>query len=208
MKKYIILFILGCMLFANEGKDPFEFSAPKDWRPERIPFPLSFAPEIKYNGFEEIRFAPGMFNPEKDDYFCYVFFFWIEENISVDEKKIHEILLAYYKGLCKAVAEKRKLQLDLQDIKVSVKKTSEKDAAKTKYLTVVDWYDPFVTGKKLSLHMDIEFFHSEDNSKSILFACVSPNKPTVDDKTWETMYSIRSSFKLKSSVEEQVEDKN
>ncbi|BBM85296.1 hypothetical protein [Candidatus Uabimicrobium amorphum] len=207
MKKYIILFILGCMLFADD-KDPFEFSAPKDWRPERIAFPLSFAPEIKYDGFEELRFAPGMFSPEKDDYFCYVFFLWIEEKVSLDQKKIHEILLAYYKGLCKAVAEKRKLELNLDDIKVSVEKTKEKESKKVKYLAVVDWYDPFVTGKKLSLHMDIELFHSEDNSKSILFACVSPHKPTSENKTWATMYSIRNSFKLKSPNKKQSKDKN
>ncbi|WP_372368070.1 hypothetical protein [Candidatus Uabimicrobium sp. HlEnr_7] len=196
MKKYTVLFlILGCILFAEDKKDPFEFSAPEDWRPERIFFPLSFAPDIKYKGFEELRFAPGMFKPETEDYFCYVFFFWIEEKISIDKKEVHKILLAYYKGLCKAVADKRKLKLNFDTIKVSVK---DDEKSKGKFYVVVDWYDPFVTGEKLSLHMDINFFYSKDETKSILFACVSPKFPTKENKTWATMYDIRDSFKLKS----------
>jgi hypothetical protein len=35
---------------------------PADWRFERLPIPPQFAPDIRINGFEEVRFAPGMFD--------------------------------------------------------------------------------------------------------------------------------------------------
>ena len=31
---------------------------PENWRFERLEFPLSFAPELKLKGYEELRFAP------------------------------------------------------------------------------------------------------------------------------------------------------
>ncbi|MHC4535416.1 MAG: hypothetical protein ACYS6K_15805, partial [Planctomycetota bacterium] len=36
--------------------------APVDWRFEAMPLPPRFAPKVKWTGFEEIRFAPGVFD--------------------------------------------------------------------------------------------------------------------------------------------------
>ena len=41
---------------------PFSMPTPEGWRTETIPFPLEFAPELEYEGLEELRFAPGMFD--------------------------------------------------------------------------------------------------------------------------------------------------
>ena len=71
------IFFAGLGLSAG-AEDPFTFSAPKGWRSERIPFPLSFAPAMKYQGFEELRFGPGMFQPESETYWTYGFFWWLE----------------------------------------------------------------------------------------------------------------------------------
>ena len=47
----------------EEGKDiPLE--APEGWKGETISLPPGFAPGMKLQGLEKIRFAPGMFKPE------------------------------------------------------------------------------------------------------------------------------------------------
>ncbi len=47
-------------LFGNNIR--FVDTQPPDWRYERIDFPLPFAPELRYTGVAELRFAPGMFD--------------------------------------------------------------------------------------------------------------------------------------------------
>jgi len=49
----------------GQGKNatPTILKGPADWRFERLPIPPGFAQDIKWTGFEEARFAPGMFDP-------------------------------------------------------------------------------------------------------------------------------------------------
>lgn len=51
---------------------PVMLTSPADWRFERLPIPPAFAPDVKLSGFEEARFAPGMFDTEAPEYFTYV----------------------------------------------------------------------------------------------------------------------------------------
>ncbi len=60
-KRLIILFtilpILAVAGFAQD-KNSSLLPVPEDWRFEKIDFPLDFAPDLDYQGFEELRFAP------------------------------------------------------------------------------------------------------------------------------------------------------
>ena len=58
---------------APEAAFPYVFSAPGDWRTEIVTFRLSFAPELDYEGHGDVRFAPGMFDPETDEFWTYSF---------------------------------------------------------------------------------------------------------------------------------------
>ncbi len=57
----LLLISVGVVAAAEEVAVPsFFLPTPEGWQTETIPFPLEFAPEIKYEGLEELRFAPGM----------------------------------------------------------------------------------------------------------------------------------------------------
>src|SRR6187431_1090728 len=85
---------------------------PADWRFERIDFPLSFAPELKYKGFEELRFAPGMFKPDSDTYFTYIFAMKITDEVALDAAALQALLETYFRGLCRTVAKEKKFDID------------------------------------------------------------------------------------------------
>src|SRR5579864_1366219 len=51
---------------------PTILKGPSDWRFEKMPTPPGFAPDIKLTGYEEARFAPGMFETSSANYFTYV----------------------------------------------------------------------------------------------------------------------------------------
>src|SRR6187402_1986296 len=60
------------------GKPAFAWPTPAGWRSETIPFPLDFAPSLPYRGTEELRFAPGFFEPTSETYFTYSFVWLVE----------------------------------------------------------------------------------------------------------------------------------
>src|SRR4051794_9456116 len=60
----------------------FTLPLPPGFRTETIPFPLGFAPDLPYRGVEELRFAPGMFQPGAPDFWSYAFVWWLEGNPS------------------------------------------------------------------------------------------------------------------------------
>jgi hypothetical protein len=65
---------------------PFYLPTPEGWRTETIPFPLEFAPELDYEGLEELRFAPGMFKEGSADFWSYAFVTRkpIQLNVNID----------------------------------------------------------------------------------------------------------------------------
>jgi hypothetical protein len=185
--------LLAILLLQGE---PYEIKTPEKWGKERIPFPLGFAKDIDYKGFEELRFAPGMFKPEADDYFSYAFLFWLEGTVAVDAKTLEADLLKYYKGLCTAVAKSRKLELDFS--KIAVKATKQEGKPKLAgeesdfYHARIDWFDPFTTGKPLTLHLELWSRPADAGKSTCLFALASPKEKSAP--VWEVLRKIQADF--------------
>lgn len=117
------------------------------WRSEIIELPPEFAPALPA-GQEELRFAPGMFKPEDDTYFTYAFVLRLADPQPLDRARLETLLDQYYQGLVAAVASERKLALP-----ADVDATVTGDAPG--FRATVAMYDAFVTGKPLTLHMDV-----------------------------------------------------
>ena len=74
-----LLSLLCCGLIQAQEEAAKILTGPADWRYEHIEFPLDFAPELAYKGFEELRFSPGMFDTSTTDYFTYAFVLSLQE---------------------------------------------------------------------------------------------------------------------------------
>ncbi len=98
----VSLLLSGTLLFAEEPSS-FKLAAPTGWGGETIALPPGFAPDMKLQGSEHIRFAPGMMKPESDSFFSYAFVFDLQPQPIVTETVVKEEFLKYYRGLCKAV---------------------------------------------------------------------------------------------------------
>ena len=177
--------------------DAFTFDAPKNWRSERIPFPLGFAKELEYTGFEELRFGPGMFKPGSPTYWTYVYFWWLKGDVDLDEKALERDLRNYYVGLSKSVGRSRGVQVDPAkiDVKIQLVKSSDKPASAPKWTGTITTYDVFVTGKLLKLNVEISRRSFEKQNRSWYFFSVSPL--SGDKPEWSQMRKIRDSFRLK-----------
>jgi hypothetical protein len=119
-----------------------------DWRSEIIEMPPEFAPTLPA-GREELRFAPGMFKPESPSYFTYAFVIQLAQPMPADRAQIDSLLDRYYQGLVAAVATDRGLTIPIERVDATV--TGQAPA----FQATVSMYDAFVTGKPLTLHMDV-----------------------------------------------------
>jgi hypothetical protein len=72
---------------------------PDGWRPETMSFPLQFAPSIAHRGVEELRFAPGMFDPAAARYFTYAFAWRLDDAAELQPAQLADELTAYFRGL-------------------------------------------------------------------------------------------------------------
>jgi hypothetical protein len=82
---------------------------PAGWKSEVIPFPLEFAPAITHRGVEELRFAPGFFDPDKPGYWSYAFAWRTDDAAALDGAALAGELTAYFRGLIAAVDEKHRI---------------------------------------------------------------------------------------------------
>ena len=164
---------------------------PQEWRFERIDFPLPFAPKLKYDGFEELGFAPGMFDAQSETYFTYIFAMKITTDISIDVKMLRSLLETYYRGLCRAVAKGTEFDIDESKI-LSTVAEDHYEAKDSRHFTVtLESYDPFVTGKPLKLHLEMLVVEKSPSDHRI-FAIVSPTP--ADSSVWNQLRELKKKF--------------
>jgi hypothetical protein len=91
------------------SKPPVTWQLPAGFRSETIPFPLDFAPTVVHKGVEELRFAPGFFDPAAPGYWSYAFVWRTEDPAELDATALGTELTAYFRGLIGAVDDKHEL---------------------------------------------------------------------------------------------------
>ncbi|NOT31860.1 MAG: hypothetical protein HOP15_15550 [Planctomycetes bacterium] len=153
---------------------------PPGWGRERLEFPLSFAPELAHEGFEELAFSPGMFAPDSDSYFSYALALRLEGELVIDEAFLDSFLETYYRGLCRAVAGERGLTLDLAAISAEVRREGSHFRAR------ISMFDAFVTGKPLELALELEA-HAAPRATEIL-GLASPLD--TEAPVWEELHAL------------------
>ena len=72
---------------------------------EQIKFPLSFAPSIKFSGFEDIWFAPGWSRSDSPEFWTYKFAWKIDEDPRLSEERLAALAEIYFDVLSRAVSQ-------------------------------------------------------------------------------------------------------
>lgn len=176
---------LGFTVFTAEKVTSVSINTPEDWGKEIIQLPPGFAKDMKYKGSEDLRFSPGMFKPESKFFFTYVFTLSGTLEGGLNKENVTSEILKYYRGLGLAVGGK-KFQINPEDFKLELTKTGRGFNGK------LDWIEPFKTGKKQTLHIEIITWDSKE--KQILFAMVSP--ADKNSEVWKKLKEIEKGLTL------------
>jgi hypothetical protein len=90
-------------------KPPSPWPVPTGFRGETIPFPLDFAPGLAHKGVEELRFAPGFFDPAAPGYWSYAFAWRTDDAAALDAAALGGELTTYFRGLIDAVDQAKQI---------------------------------------------------------------------------------------------------
>lgn len=185
---------ITCLLLddaAAQDRIAVEIATPDGWRTETLSLPTGFAKDMQLTGFEEVRFAPGMFQPDADDFFTYCFVFCLPKQNPPDRKELTKELLKYYRGL--AVAVTRRSGIDVKPDSFTLTITPVKDS-KTKSTAVMKWIEPFVTRKPQTLHFEIESVTESSINGCLLKIAVSPQRD--ESAVWKPMRQLLKDAKV------------
>ena len=127
---------------------PGMWPIPAGWKHETIPFPLGFAPGIGHRGVEELRFAPGMFDPTSGGYWSYAFVWRTDDAATLAAPILQAELTIYFRGLLAAVDETKQQIKNPDDIWVKVTGAGE---GETKLAIAAQVVDAFGDARQVAL---------------------------------------------------------
>ena len=124
-----------------------DWPVPAGWEQETIPFPFDFAPSLAYHGVEELRFAPGFYQPKQSGYWSYDIVWWLTERPQFDATTIEAALTTYFRGLATSVGRGRyRLEPAMFRAELVADSTSRKLTGR------VHSVDAFTTGLPITLN--------------------------------------------------------
>jgi hypothetical protein len=137
-----------CAAVASCGP-PQAWPVPTAWLAEEFPFPLEFAPSLPHKGVEELRFAPGMFDPNTLGYWTYAFVWRLDDAAQLTPVQLGDELTAYFRGLLIAVDGDKHRIPDPSIIAASVEPGNV--GSDDQFVIKAHIVDAFTTGKPMDL---------------------------------------------------------
>ncbi|MCP4897930.1 MAG: hypothetical protein GY906_13240 [bacterium] len=191
----LVALLMPCCATAEEGDlspAPFLFPIPDGWRAETIPFPLDFAPELEFEGVEELRFAPGMFEDGDEEFWSYAFVWWVQGESVLSLGRLSDDLEIYFSGLARLVARERGIDASgaAADVQLSVP-----DASRNLEVDVIgkaEVFDSFVTAGKITLHVRVKQVVCAEEDRLAVILELSPQP--YSHKVWTDLGVIRGGF--------------
>lgn len=176
----ILLVFLVCALGQTNDKINL-IQADSSWGKEIIQVPFWFAPQINYQGYEDIRFADGWENIESDGFWTLVFTWDINLENKPKSRFFEKNLKLYFDGLMKVVNEDTKIAIP--ESKIVLRKTKNTIPS---YTGTIETYDAFTTKKMILLNVVIEVHFCASKNQYIPFFKISPRD--FDHKSWEMIH--------------------
>ena len=178
---------------------PYTLNFPEGWYVERFLIPIGFAPEIPYQGVEDIRFAPGWSKVKSDGYWTYAFLWYLNDRPKTNAKIVEKNLNAYYTGLIAGRINSGKIPPD-QSVSVKTafnKVKTDKGDLKTFRGTIymLDYMDQ----KPITLNCIVHLKTCSGQNKTFIFFELSP-KPYSDD-IWQSLNQLWTDFRCGKAEE-------
>lgn len=188
---FLFLFI-ACSSFAQNTVS-YTLPIPEGWHAERSTFPIDFAPQIRYNGIQDARYAPGCEDTASQDYWTYAFLWCLNGKVKVNVGTIEKNLSAYYTSLVASNIKKRNIPASQQSpTSTSFKKVKTVPGDLKTFTGTVEMLD-YISQIPIELYCLVHVKTSADHKHTYIFHEFSL-KP-YSDKSWQKLDEIWAGFK-------------
>ena len=203
MKKLIItlLFLTHLSTFGQttkvefDGKKwdaPYTLDMPKGWGVERFLIPIEFAPQIPYKGVEDIRFTPGWGNVKSEEYWTYVFLWYLDDDPETTAKIVEKNLKAYYAGLVESNIVPRKIPASkLVPVKTAIKQVKSGNGDLKTFRGTIYMLD-YMEQKPMTLNCIVHLKSCQGQNKTYIFYEISPRP--YSDNIWQILNQLWTGF--------------
>lgn len=171
---------------------PYTLPAPKGWDIERFLIPANFAPTILYKGVEDIRFTPGWADAKSDEYWSYLFVWYLDKMPKTNAKILRKNLEAYYTGLVASNSKGRKIEKEkMLGVKASIKKTSTAAGDLKTFRGNIFMVD-YMQQKPITLNCIVHLRSCPATGKAFIFYELSPKAFT--EAVWQSLHKVLDGF--------------
>ncbi|WP_460218852.1 hypothetical protein [Psychroserpens sp. MEBiC05023] len=187
MKTFVLTLFcfLGSLLMFSQDEDILGvLESDTTWLKEIIKFPISFATEIKYTGYEDLRFTKEWRNQNSEDFWCYMFVWHVDGIQKPTATDLEQQLKFYYNGLMAAVNKKK--DFEVPNTKVNFIKTDDKEAD---FLGRVYMYDSFSSEGMITLNVQVKSYYCKINNTTNIVFELSPQG--FVHEIWERFKTIK-----------------
>lgn len=205
--KYLIIIIVCFFALSIHGQEagqefdshtwvaPYELPIPEGWTIERFLIPIGFAPQIPYQGVEDIRFSPGWGKVTSEGYWTYAFLWYLEGSPVFDAAILSENLKDYYTGLISANSGNAANSQDKSNqVITSFKNVTSENEDMATYSGTIEMMD-YMSMNTIVLNCKVHLRSCLGENKTLAFFQLSP-KPFAH-ANWQTLDRIWSGFRCK-----------
>jgi hypothetical protein len=189
MKNFILLTILFFAL-PTIGQEQDELSlleSDATWIKEIIEFPIGFAQEIKYEGFEDLRFPQGWSKEDSPNFWSYTWAWSLNDVKELTESELEINIQYYFDGLLGHDFYKIDGIKTPKTTAVFIKKEASNGVSK--YIGKVKTVDTRYTKKPMTLHVLVEQYYCDEQNKAIIFFKFSPKE--FENDVWNTLNEVK-----------------
>ncbi|MDG5491569.1 hypothetical protein [Psychroserpens sp. SPM9] len=187
MKIKLVTFLFLMCAFVMHGQEEQSLGVLESdttWLKEIIKFPIGFAPEINYAGYEDLRFAKQWRAQDHDDFWCYMFVWHIEGIQKLSAKDLEKQMGFYYDGLMKAVNKKK--DFEVPETTVLFVKTND---ANSDFIGKIRVYDAFNSEAMMTLNIKVKTYLCDTSQTTNILVELSPLD--FDQAIWKRFKAIK-----------------
>jgi hypothetical protein len=183
-KSISILFLCLCSMWlsAQEHAHAELLKTPENWGKEVFEFPLSFAQDIPYSGYEEARFPVGWGKQDSSMFWTYAFAWHIDVSKPVSAHDLEINLQHYFDGLMRLRSPE-----DAPGTFYSTALFLPQKASR--FIGKVKTVDQFFTKKSMLLYATVDVRYCKNKKQALLLFRFSPQ--AFDSPVWKRLEQVK-----------------
>jgi hypothetical protein len=174
---YLLIFVFPFFCFSQENEFKKLLQVDSTWTNEFFQFPLSFAPTINFDGYEEAVFPIYWSDSNSVEFWSYAFAWEISRKETLSELEMETALNNYFNGL---------MNFDSTACKIF---KEDQISDQTNYFGSISTQDAFFSQKSFILNIRIEQYFNKKTKKMLVLFKLSPQNFEKD--SWKNLDEIK-----------------